>query len=157
MAADARGRPLRLVLTPGQLEDAPLASTLLNGHSPCRLLADKAYDSNALRSLIAGLELLTKPSFDEAPDDEDDRQGREGEMDVGPSLVADGETTELGEPRQRALDDPPVTSQSLAALDPAPGDAGLDAAAGRRPTAAAVVVGLVSVQLRGTLARRAPA
>ncbi|SDM53216.1 hypothetical protein SAMN05216360_102359 [Methylobacterium phyllostachyos] len=78
-------------------------------------------------------------------------------MDVGPSLVADGEATKLGELRQRALDDPPATSQPLTALDPAPGDAGLDAAAGQRLTTAAVVVGLVGVQLRGTLARRSPA
>ncbi len=75
-------------------------------------------------------------------------------MDVGPSLVADGEATKLGEPRQRSLDDPPATSQPLTGLDPAPGDAGLDAAAGQRLTTAAVVVGLVGVGLRGTLARR---
>ncbi len=78
-------------------------------------------------------------------------------MDVGPSLVADGEATKLGEPRQRSLDDPPATSQPLTGLDPAPGDAGLDAAAGQRLTTAAVVVGLVGVGLRGTLARRSPA
>lgn len=40
-------------------------------------------------------------------------------MDVVSPLVADGEATELCKPRQRALDDPPVTSQPLAALDPA--------------------------------------
>ena len=78
-------------------------------------------------------------------------------MDVGSPLVADGEATELGEPRQGPLDDPPATSQPLAALDPAPGDAGLDAPAGQRLTTAAVVVGLVGMQLRGTLARRSPA
>lgn len=78
-------------------------------------------------------------------------------MDVVSPLVADGEATELSEPRQRALDDPPATSQPLAALDPAPGDAGLDAAAGQRLTTAAVVVGLVGVQFQGTLARRSPA
>lgn len=78
-------------------------------------------------------------------------------MDVGSPLVADGEATELGEPSQGPLGDPPVTSQPLAALDPAPGDAGLDAAAGQRLTAAAMVVGLISVQLRGTFARRPPA
>ena len=112
----------------------------------------------AMRLLAeTALERLTKPSFDEAPDDEGGSQRREGEMDVGPSLVADGEATELGEPSQGPLDDPPVTSQPLAALDPAPGDAGLDAAAGQRLTAAAVVVGLVGVQLRGPLARRSPA
>ena len=55
MAADARGRPLKLILTPGQRGDAPLAPALLDGLSPRRVLADKAYDSNALRSLISRL------------------------------------------------------------------------------------------------------
>ena len=78
-------------------------------------------------------------------------------MDVGSPLVADGEATELGKPRQGPLDDPPATSQPLAALNPAPGDAGLDAAAGQRLTTAAVVVGLVGMQPQRTLARRSPA
>lgn len=53
MAADARGRPLKLILSPGQRGDALLAPVLLEGLSPRRVLADKAYDSNALRDLIA--------------------------------------------------------------------------------------------------------
>ncbi|MCA4910994.1 MAG: IS5 family transposase, partial [Methylobacterium sp.] len=53
MAADALGRPLKLILTPGQHGDAPLAPALLAGLAPRRVLADKAYDSNALRALIA--------------------------------------------------------------------------------------------------------
>ncbi len=53
MAADGRGRPLKLILTPGQRGDAPLAPALLQGLSPRRVLADKGYDSNALRALIA--------------------------------------------------------------------------------------------------------
>ena len=55
MAVDTLGRPLRLVLTPGQCGDAPLAPTLLEGLAPRRVLADKAYDSNALRALIASM------------------------------------------------------------------------------------------------------
>lgn len=55
IAVDTLGRPLKLVLTPGQRGDAPLAATLLEGLSPRRVLADKAYDSNALRALIAGM------------------------------------------------------------------------------------------------------
>lgn len=47
MAVDALGRPLKLILTPGQRGDAPLAPALLEGLSPRRVLADKAYDSNA--------------------------------------------------------------------------------------------------------------
>jgi transposase len=55
MAVDALGRPLKLILTPGQRGDAPLAPALLNGLSPRRVLADKAYDSNAIRALVADL------------------------------------------------------------------------------------------------------
>jgi transposase len=53
MAVDGRGRPLRIILTPGQRGDAPLAPALLEGLRPRRVLADKAYDSNAIRELIA--------------------------------------------------------------------------------------------------------
>ena len=55
MAVDARGRPLKLILSPGQRGDAPLAPALLDGLSPRRVLADKAYDSNALREIIAAM------------------------------------------------------------------------------------------------------
>ena len=55
MAVDALGRPLKLILTPGQRGDAPLAPALLEGLSPRRVLADKAYNSNALRGLIASM------------------------------------------------------------------------------------------------------
>jgi len=56
MATDALGRPLKLILTPGQRGDAPLAPALLQGLTPRRVLADKAYDSNALRSLIISMD-----------------------------------------------------------------------------------------------------
>jgi transposase len=55
MATDGRGRPLKLILTPGQRGDAPLAPALLDGLRPRRVLADKAYDSNALREQIASM------------------------------------------------------------------------------------------------------
>ena len=55
MAVDGRGRPLKLILTPGQRGDAPLAPALLDGLMPRRVLADKAYDSNALRALVASM------------------------------------------------------------------------------------------------------
>lgn len=45
-----------MILTPGQRGDAPIAPDLLNGLSPKWVLADKAYDSNALRSLIHGMD-----------------------------------------------------------------------------------------------------
>lgn len=52
LATDGLGRPLRVILTPGQRGDAPIAQALLDGLTPRRVLADKAYDSNALRNLI---------------------------------------------------------------------------------------------------------
>ena len=55
MAVDTLGRPLKVILTPGQRGDAPLAPALLEGLSPKRVLADKAYDSNALRRMIADI------------------------------------------------------------------------------------------------------
>lgn len=55
MATDGKGRPLRILLTPGPRGDAPLAPALLSGLRPRRVLADKAYDSNALRQIIADM------------------------------------------------------------------------------------------------------
>jgi transposase len=49
---DADGRPVRLELTPGQAGDAPMAATLLEKLAPgATLLADRAYDTNAIRAL----------------------------------------------------------------------------------------------------------
>ena len=53
MAADTFGRPIRFILTAGQSGDALAAPALLGGFRPSAVLADKAYDSNALRQLIA--------------------------------------------------------------------------------------------------------
>ena len=52
MATDALGRPLRLILTPGQQGDIIQAPALLLGLKASHVLADKAYDSNALRQII---------------------------------------------------------------------------------------------------------
>ncbi len=56
MLADALGRPLRLIVTAGQVGDITQAPTLLDGQDGDAVLADKAYDSNALRAVIAGME-----------------------------------------------------------------------------------------------------
>ena len=53
MLADGLGRPLRFILTPGQAGDAPQAAALLDGFDAKAVLADTAYDSNALRETIA--------------------------------------------------------------------------------------------------------
>ena len=51
---DADGRPIRLLLTPGQAGDAPIAATLLENLAPgATLIADRAYDTNAIRELAA--------------------------------------------------------------------------------------------------------
>src|SRR5918997_1000182 len=47
---DAEGRPIRITLTPGQAHDGSAAEELLADLKPgTTLLADKAYDSNAIR------------------------------------------------------------------------------------------------------------
>jgi transposase len=51
--ADALGRPLRFVLTGGEAHDITTAPELLAGLASDGVIADKAYDSNALRDLIA--------------------------------------------------------------------------------------------------------
>ena len=53
MLADALGRPLRLILTGGQVHDIVTAPALLEGIDGGAVIADKAYDSNHLRQLIA--------------------------------------------------------------------------------------------------------
>lgn len=55
MLADALGRPLRFILTPGQAGDVTKASALLEGFRADHVLADTAYDSRALREYIAGI------------------------------------------------------------------------------------------------------
>jgi transposase len=55
MLADALGRPLRFILTPGQTGDITQAPALLQGQSGNAVIADKAYDSNALRAIIADM------------------------------------------------------------------------------------------------------
>jgi transposase len=51
---DAVGRPRVLLLAPGNLHDVTLAPELLRAAGPIeRLIADKAYDTNNLRSLLA--------------------------------------------------------------------------------------------------------
>ncbi len=53
VVADALGRPLRFILTGGEAHDITTAPQLLADLSAGGVIADKAYDSNALRDLIA--------------------------------------------------------------------------------------------------------
>src|SRR5262245_12018657 len=51
---DVLGRPLVLLLAPGNVHDAMMAPELLSAAGPIkRLIADKAYDTNRLRSILA--------------------------------------------------------------------------------------------------------
>lgn len=56
MATDGKGRPLKVILTPGQRGDVTQAPALLKGLSARRVLADKAYDARALRQVIAEMD-----------------------------------------------------------------------------------------------------
>ncbi len=51
---DGQGRPLRFIITAGQQGDITTAPALLDGFKAGGVIADKAYDSNALRTLIHG-------------------------------------------------------------------------------------------------------
>ena len=53
---DAQGRPLRFILTGGQAHDSTTAADLLAGRATTAVIADKAYDNNALRELIGNAE-----------------------------------------------------------------------------------------------------
>ena len=55
MATDGQGRPLRVILTPGQAGDAPQAPALIQGFKAKHVLADAAYDSNHIRACIANI------------------------------------------------------------------------------------------------------
>ncbi len=56
MLADALGRPLRFIVTAGQVGDITQAPALLEGQVGKAVLADKAYDSNALRATIKAMD-----------------------------------------------------------------------------------------------------
>ncbi len=45
MATDAKGRPLRFILTGGQVHDVTQAWALVAGWQPSHVIADKGYDS----------------------------------------------------------------------------------------------------------------
>ena len=77
-------------------------------------------------------------------------------MDVGAPLVADGQAAEATEPRQGAFHDPAVPTQTLAAVDPAPGDPGLDPAPAQGLAAAGHVIGFIGVELGRAPAGTAP-
>ena len=58
------GRVVRLLLSPGQAGDAPRAPALLAGLRPGHVVADAAYDSDAIRDRVrrAGAKACVKPN-----------------------------------------------------------------------------------------------
>ena len=83
-----------------------------------------------IRSAYTGgcLEVISKPRCQRSKADDGAGQDGEGEVNVGPALVSDGEAPEFGEPGECALDDPAMLSEMTAALNALPGNAMLDAA-----------------------------
>lgn len=55
MACDSLGRPVRFILAAGQSHDILAARALIEGLETSALLADRAYDSSALRQRLAEL------------------------------------------------------------------------------------------------------
>jgi transposase len=60
MACDSLGRPIRFLIAAGQSHDILAAPALIEGMTPDAVVADRAYDSNALRQAIdrAGAEAV---------------------------------------------------------------------------------------------------
>lgn len=57
------GLPVQLELTPGQANDAPMAELLLDGlPADADVTADKGYDADWIRDMIAGLSRSEKKS-----------------------------------------------------------------------------------------------
>ena len=88
----------------------------------------------------------------EAEADESTGEIEEGEVHIGEAFITDRETTETVEPGKGPLDNPAVATKLLAGLDPAPGDAALDAALAQVGPTTREIVALVRMQLVGPLA-----
>ncbi len=58
MLTDALGRPLRFILTAGQVHDIVVAPRLIDGVEGGGVIADKAYDSNDFRQIIADADMI---------------------------------------------------------------------------------------------------
>ena len=52
MVVDAKGQPMRFILTGGQAGDAPQAIPLLTGVQATHVIADKGYDSDKILGFI---------------------------------------------------------------------------------------------------------
>lgn len=77
--------------------------------------------------------------------------------DVGAPLIADCQPAETAEPSQGTFHDPAMPSQTLAALDAAPGDPWLDSTPAQCPTALREIVAFIGMQLGRSPLRSADA
>lgn len=119
------------------------------------LVAELSLEKQVLADVAAGnLERLIEPS-DLVEGDEAGGEAREGLVDVCASLIANGQSTESVEPGVGALHDPTVTTEFLAALNAATGDARHDPARSAFMPAGSGIVGFVGVQLVWTTSRSA--
>lgn len=78
-------------------------------------------------------------------------------MDGRGALVADQQLVKAAEPSQRAFNHPAMSTEPLARVDTAPGDARSDVTGAQRAAAAPMIVGFVGVQFCGTTLRTASA
>jgi transposase len=69
LLADSLGRPLRFLLTGGQVHDSRTAETMLDGLKGGAVIADKAYDSNAIRATVKAARMKVVPLQPEAKED----------------------------------------------------------------------------------------
>ncbi len=104
----------------------------------------------------SGLERLTEPSG-LVEGDEACREACESLVDVGASLVADGQAAEAVEPGVGTLDHPAVATELFAALDTTTSDARHDPAGSAFVPTGSGIVGLVGVQLVRAASRSAAA
>jgi hypothetical protein len=98
---------------------------------------------------------LLEPSLDLVEADQRITLEHERLLDVIAPLMADRKPGELGELRQRPLNHPPVTAQLLQTLYLLSRYGPLDATLSEPPRTLLVVLGLVGVELLGTLSRSA--
>ena len=75
VAVNGLGLPVELQLTPGQRADITQAETLVEGHQPVAVIADKGYDSDTLITTIraSGAEAVIPPRKNRAATREYDR------------------------------------------------------------------------------------
>jgi hypothetical protein len=109
----------------------------------------------ALAGVAGHLQRLSKPPLKRVEADEGTGERGEGMVDVEPAFVTDGQAAEAVDPCECALDDPSVLAQPLAALDATARDPVFDPAPEAGAAAAAMIIGLVGVQLVRPAARPA--